>query len=1032
MIYRFGTFELNEESGELLQHGQAVEIQPKPLALLQLLVRERHRVVELDELFESLWPDTAVTAGSLTRAVSVARRAIGDTHRGAIIRSFARRGYRFCAEVIEVGDESVQRRARFDALPAAPGGADASLPPGNTWGPLVGRDEALAALRAELDDGLAGRGGLALVAGSPGIGKTRLVEAFAAEVEGRGPSVVFGRAREGEGVPAFWPWTQVLRGLLADPVLGAPLRELAEPGGELAPLSTALERGTDRIERDSGAAAAQRRFRLFDAFAGALARCGRARPLVIVLEDMQWAGEASLRLLEHLVFELRNARVLLVVTIREEPRDRAHPVERLLSLLRRQSHARQIPLRGLSRREVALLLEHALGCPSPPDLTSELYAHTEGVPLFVGEAIRLLRERGALRHPERIAREGLVLPARSFDFIRRALDALEPASLAMLEGASVLGREFPLPLLAAVAGLERDEVLERLDEAEGAGVVAPSSETPATWCFAHALFREAVYEGLSTSRKARLHQAAALQLEQQHRDDVDIVLTELAHHLHQGLAVGDPQHAFEVAWRAAARAQRMLAYEQAAAHLEQASVALEQFPATDPTQRLEVWLALGEAYRCAGNRTRRREVFARALESARGLAKTAELVRAAIGLCDISEWSVRDPVAEEALQEALGRLGEDPGAERARLLTRLAYQSILEERARPEALARRAVAHARRTGDAEALQEALYTLHFAIAGPDALEERQALVQELLESARPGEVLDTTVMALIDVACDRIELGDAAGARRFRAEAERVAGLRPHPGMVWHIRLFDAGMALMEGRFEEARILTGEAYVLGRRIGHPYARACYEAHLVGIARERGDHEEVVRLFGRGVTLERGAVHYVRGVMARSLWALERSEAAREHFEHLACADFEDIPRNIRWTDTLVEIAHLCAELGDDARAKTLAALLTSVEGHHGVLAVPVCYGGPVAFARARLLAQLGRRDEAVELLEEARSSVRALAARPAQARIELALGRLLARSGESRRARESFHEAFRLASELGMPEVEGAARKAAGC
>jgi tetratricopeptide (TPR) repeat protein len=772
--------------------------------------------------------------------------------------------------------------------------------------------------------------------------------------------------------------------------------------------------------------AEQRRFLLFDAVARALARCGQDRPLVVVLEDLQWAGEASLRLLEHLAFELRDARVLLVVTLRDEPRERTHPVERVLSLLRRQSHGREIALRGFSRGEVAELLERTLGRRPPADLTSALYAHTEGVPLFVREAVRLLDERGDLRHPERVARQGIVLPTQSFDFIRRGLDALEPRTLTLVETASVLGRDFPLALAAAVAGVERGEALDRLDEAERAGVVEASPDAPATWRFVHALFREAAYEGISTARKARLHHAAAQRLEEQHREEPDAMVAELAHHLHESLAVGDPEHAYAVARRAAAKAQRLLAYEQAAIHLEQASTALEHFPSADPIQRLETWLALGEAYRCAGDRARRREVFGRALEAARSLDRPAELARAAIGLCDIAEWSVRDPVAEAALQETLDRLGEAPGPERARLLTRLAYQSILDERARPEGMAREAVAHARATGDVEALQEALYTLHFSIAGPDSLDERDALVRELLEVTPAGGALDTTVIALIDVASDRIELGDAVGARRLRAEAERVAGTRPHPGMVWHVRLFDAGTALMEGRFDEALRLTEEALLLGRRIGHPYTRPCYDAHRVGVARERGVHDEVVRLFAKGVNAERGATHYVRAVMGRSLAALGRADEAREHFDHLAAQDFAAIPRNIRWTDTMVETAHLCAELGEDDRAKTLADLLAPFEDHHGVLAVPVCYGGPVSFARARLLGRLGERSEAVELLEEARAAARGLGARPTQARIAIELGTLLARAGERSRSREHLGEALELARDLGLPEVEAAA------
>src|SRR5690606_11478826 len=102
MIFRFGRYELDEEAGELRRDGRPVEVQPKPFALLALLLRERARVVSNDELFEALWPGVAVTPSSLTRAVSLARKAIGDTHRGETLRSVARRGYRFTGEVVEI------------------------------------------------------------------------------------------------------------------------------------------------------------------------------------------------------------------------------------------------------------------------------------------------------------------------------------------------------------------------------------------------------------------------------------------------------------------------------------------------------------------------------------------------------------------------------------------------------------------------------------------------------------------------------------------------------------------------------------------------------------------------------------------------------------------------------------------------------------------------------------------------------------------------------------------------------------------
>ena len=392
MLFRFGTYELDEARGELRREGRPVAIQPKPLALLSLLLRERERVVPADELLHTLWPDTVVTPGSLNRAVSHARRAIGDTHRGRLIKSISRRGYRFSGEVVALG--------------AAPGTQVASA----RERPFVGRSDALAKLREAFASAVSRReSALALISGPPGIGKTRLAEIATAEIEAAGALALIGRAREGEGVPAFWLFAQVLRRLLEQPGGADAVREIANHAGELTELLGLKEApgGADAH------APQQSRFLLFDAVSRALQRAARRRPLLVVLEDLQWAGAASLHLLEHLALAPLDAPLLLLATVRDEPREPGHPVTRALSRLRAQDRCIEIALQPFSRAEVAALLEQVLGRPAPPDLTSELYARTEGVPLFAREALRLLEERGALAEPERVLREGVVLPARA-------------------------------------------------------------------------------------------------------------------------------------------------------------------------------------------------------------------------------------------------------------------------------------------------------------------------------------------------------------------------------------------------------------------------------------------------------------------------------------------------------------------------------------------------------------------------------------------------------------------------------------------
>jgi DNA-binding winged helix-turn-helix (wHTH) protein/tetratricopeptide (TPR) repeat protein len=1009
MRYRFGRFELDEEAGELRREGKAVPLQPKPFGLLQMLLRERERVVENEEIFEALWPGVTVTPSSLTRAVSLARRAIGDTNKGALISHLARRGYRFTGEVTEIGRPRRGEAPQAPATPTPATSADAD--------PFVGRSDAEQTLRGAWHDAASGRGGLVLVSGAAGIGKTRLVGRLVAEAERSGGVTLLGRCRE--DVPAFWPWAQVLRGLLergAEPatLLEQPgvADELIEWLPELATSGSEPEPGSDA--KSAALSPEQQRFLLFEAVARMLLRESRRDPLLVWLEDVQWAGASSLRLLEHLAYEVTEARLLLVVTVRDEPRPRDHPVEQVLPTLRQQPRSVDLPLRHLSRGDVSALLEQVIGRAPPSDLTSELFAHSEGVPLFLREAIRLLAERGDLAHPERVRRWALTLPARALDLIRQPLDRLSPACLALVESGAVLGREFPLGLVAAVADEQRDAALDLLDEAERAGVLEAATETPGSWRFVHALFREAAYDAISAGSRARLHARAAVELERRHAGELEQVVSELATHHHAALAVVDPERAFELAVRAARRATRLLAHDHAVTHYGQALAALDQLPTTDSGRRLETLIALGEAHLLAGERERRRAVFAEAMDAARAQGRALEAAVAAVGFCDLADWAAEDPEAYERVADALELVPDGADALRAALLTRLAYLSMRRAMERSESLAREAVAAARQAGDILVLQEALYALFFRLAGPDHLKERATVAEEMLEAVRASRLTDTSLIAMLDMASDRVTVGDLAEATRWRDRVEPLLGAEPRPVLLWHVRTFDAGVAIAQGRFEAAERLVGESARLGQRIEHPYARGVDRALRAWLMHEQGRHEEVLEIFPPRRPVRIGPRQWVGAVIGRTLAALGRADEARLYYEDLMAAGPETIPRNIRWHGVMAELAHLCADLGDADGAESILALLEPVAEQHGVRPLAIHYVGPFTHPLARLHQQIGELRKAERLFERALESVDALGAKPARRRILVDYAELLVATGDAARAGELRAEAAALA------------------
>ncbi len=1025
VIHRFGNYELDEAKGELRCEGKPVRMQPKPYELLRLLLRERERVVSFDELHEGLWPDTIVTPSSLTRAVSHARRAIGDTGRGEIIRSHARRGYRFCADV--------ESHVPAPGVPdAAKAGAEA-VPAGTPRDPFVGREAALAQLDAAWGQAAAGRGGVAVLRGPAGIGKSRLAQEFARRAGARGARVIVAHGRQGAGVPPLWIWTPVLRELGRHPQFADALVPVLEYGKEFARWVPEL---TDRIaEARRGKEAEverlskeERQFLLFDAAGRSLFECSRREALLVVLEDLHWSSAAALGLLEHVALGVGGCRALLLATVRDE----AEPnpaLRRTLAGLKGVDGNLEVPLDGLSRGEVASLLAEAIGRHPPSELSSEVFARTEGVPLFVREAIRLLATRGDLADPEALSRRGVALPLHSFELIHRSLDALPSDAVELVSVGAALGRDFSVPLVASIAEVDRETALSRIDVAVAGGVLEPAAEDPGRFRFAHALFRDAAYERLGPHQRVRLHHRVAERLEPRLVADPGEVLPELSYHLHRSLALGDPGHALEIAERAATQARALGADDQAAQHYEQALAALEHRDPPDADRRLALLIELAEAHGFAGERGARRERAEQAMDLARSLERPREFARAAIAFCEITEWSPVDPEAARALHEALELLGDVASVQRAKILVRLSYLEagskhleVGADRAAVEARGREALAAARKTGDADAIQEALFTLMYILAGPDQLGERASLASELADLAPDSGDRDPALVALIDSACDALAEGSAAAAGRRRNRAEALCGTRPHQGFAWHLAIYDAGIALMEGRLSEGLGLTEHAVELGRRISHPYANACWLAQRAEAARWQGRAGESLRLLERGVDASAQPNHWILGVCGRCHLSLGNETRARDYFERIAVDAFSRVPRGIRWLNSILEAAHLCVELGEDGHADPLIELLSPVSTLHGVFCIPVNYGGPIAGALAGLHALRGETDAAIGFARSAVASTAALGARPQEMRHRRDLASLLVQAGDAAEAADERAAADRIASECGLEDA----------
>ncbi|MFF2518217.1 ATP-binding protein [Streptomyces sp. NPDC058086] len=424
---------------------------------------------------------------------------------------------------------------------------------------LVGRAEELAVVRHAVESALAGSTGLVLVEGEPGVGKTRLLEEAGAEANRRGALVVWGRCLPGDGTPSMWPWAQVIGALLDD--VPAAAREDWQ-AGELGRLVT--PRGSGRTTPalpDSGV-----RFRLFEQAVALVRQVSARRPVVLVVDDLQWADAASLELLGHLMARLPGG-TAVIGALRDRAPAPSAELGRMLAAASRLPGHRRIPLGPLGPAEVAELVRRETGQDPGPGATRLIHTRTAGNPFFVRELSRFLADGGVLT--EATAARTAV-PATVRDVVRDRMTGLGADAGSLLQIAALIGRTVDLALLARTAGLDHQTCLDRLEACEGLGLLEPSPGDPYSFGFPHDLVRESVVETIAPPRAARLHLLVADALE--HRAaDTELVAERLAHHLWSAGPLADPGRTATALVRAGRCAAAKLALEAAARQLHSAA-----------------------------------------------------------------------------------------------------------------------------------------------------------------------------------------------------------------------------------------------------------------------------------------------------------------------------------------------------------------------------------------------------------------------------------------------------------------------------
>ncbi len=900
---------------------------------------------------------------------------------------------------------------------------EASLGERRAGGVFVGRERELSELLAGVDDALEGRGRLFLVAGEPGIGKSRLTDELAAQARERGVRVLWGRCWEAGGAPTYWPWVQALRAHVREQPPEALRGQLGAGTAELAQILPEVREVLGDVPAPTPLDPEGARFRLFDATAAFLRNASAAQPLLIVLDDLNVADTPSLLLLQFVAGELSETRILLVGAYRDVDVPPGDALASTVRELARQRVTRRLHIGGLAERDVARFIELSAGIAPPAGVVAAVYEETEGNPLFVGEVVRLLADEGRL---ETVASEPswhLRIPQSARAVIERRLERLSDECKDVLTLASVVGREFGLEALRRLSDLGSDELLVVLDEAIEARVVSEMPGALGRLRFSHALIRDVLYDALSTARRIRLHRRLGEVLEELYASEPEPHLAELAHHFFQAAPGGDIERAIDYARRAGDRAAALYGYEDAVRLYRMSLDALDFREPADDLARCNLLLGLGEAQARAGEDAAAKTTFLAAAEIGRRARLPEQLARAALGYGHRYLWirASGDPHVVPLLEDALAALPESGSPTRVRLMGRLACARRSDPDREPgAALSEQAVAMARRLGDAATLAYALDAHYGAHWWYDNPWQRLDLAAELAEVARESQDGERIVQAHLAQLAALLELGRIPEAEGALADLAQVANKIRQPAQQWMAVAIRAMLALLRGEFAQAEELIREALQLGGP-ALADADAAFRAQNAWLRKEQGRFDELEAAMRRTAE-ELWWYPMFRCFLAELYADLDRTADARRVFDELVASDFEALlPRDNEWLVCATVVADVCAYLGDvDCARKLYDELLPFADLN--VVGVAESARGSAARSLGVLAALLGCHDEAERHFRAALAANERMGARPWVARTRHEYAQmLLARDapGDAERARELLGAALETARGLGM-------------
>jgi len=825
---------------------------------------------------------------------------------------------------------------------------------------LIGRGDLLGRIATVIATSAA-RGSVLVVEGQGGIGKTSLVREATTQVRRGGARVGWGTCVDGAGVPGYWPWTQALNALARATEFSTAVAAAGEDRPLVSVVVTALAADQTASTFDGAA------LLVWDAVVRWLDALAHGGPLTIVLDDLQWADDSSLALLEFIAASCELPDVSIIGMLRSDELS-ASARTRVNGVVGHASHLR---VDGLDGPDIHQLVERVVGAPVNPRVSAEIHRRSGGHPFFARE---LALVSGSGTGP------GSVVPGAVREVVERRLDRLAPETIDVLRIAALVGNELAPDVVAGALGRAVADVRAALVEAIAAEVVITDDDAER---ITHDLLRETLVAGLGPARTVAAHLAIAETLETRADRTGTSNPAEIARHFVEAIGSDGPVRAARWALAAARADSAALAFPEAARHLRRfRTCSLEAGVAVPHDTMIDVLLAEADAVARNGSPLEARGLLhvARDLSTRSGDAgRSAQVAIAAAQLG--SQFSARrdDLIAE--LEAAIALVADVDPALEARLTATLARElqhSVADQRPRAGPLTERALDLGRRAGDPEALVACLIARHDALWTPGTAPERADLAREIVEIARVAHLVEREADGLLLLANAELERGSAS----FLAALDACLALLDRLGQPRHrytMLTRRAAVAMLHGDLDEATLLVDAATELGLRIREPDTGNVRMSQRLELVRASNDPDQFRAFADEAVKHWTGAPVHAHSVAAGFCARAGDLNGARSHLAIVEDLGSWHVDRSYLWSVFIRELARAAIALADRALCAEVLDELVPLAGTCGVNGAVVAFAGCHAHT-ASLLATALDRPEVPFLHERARQTYARLGAR----------------------------------------------------